>query len=62
MKYTCAACGLTFDSAWSDEEAKLELKEVFGDVSSKDCNIVCDDCYLEMSRGFLILASKDNIG
>ena len=39
-------CNGVFESDWSDEEAKQELKENFGDnCLKKYCNIVCDDCY-----------------
>jgi hypothetical protein len=37
-----------FDLGWSDEEARAELKETFGNVPIEDCAIVCDDCYQAM--------------
>jgi len=44
-QYTCAVCGETFDSGWSDEEAKAELEEDFPDHDITECAIVCDGCY-----------------
>ena len=44
--YTCAICGETFHSDWSEEEAQTELHEQFGeDASVEDCVKVCDDCW-----------------
>lgn len=43
--FTCADCGGVFDMAWSDEEARAESKEQWGDIPSDDLAVVCDDCY-----------------
>jgi hypothetical protein len=45
--FTCAECGGTFEKAWSDEEARAEADENFGD-ELVDPVVVCDDCYQEM--------------
>jgi hypothetical protein len=45
MNYTCAICLGEFEEGWSDEEAREELRENFGAVSTKNCEIICDDCY-----------------
>jgi len=44
-EYECARCGGTFEKALSEEEARAELKEFFGDVSVGECVLVCDDCW-----------------
>jgi hypothetical protein len=36
---------LTFESAWSDEEALAEVKRDFPDTPLEDCVQICDDCY-----------------
>jgi len=46
-EYQCAICKEVFEKEWSDEEALAELKENFGDISTEDCELVCDDCYNE---------------
>ena len=45
MKYTCAMCKKSFESDWTDEEARNELNDKFENVQVSDCEIVCDDCY-----------------
>lgn len=45
-EYTCALCGLVFESAWTDEAAMSETREVFGtETRQEDCDVVCDDCF-----------------
>jgi hypothetical protein len=44
-KFKCKSCGGVFKKDWTDEEALAELKENFGDISTKDCDLICDDCY-----------------
>ena len=46
--YTCASCGETFESGWSDEEAAAEAQENFPGIDVSDpaeAGVVCDDCY-----------------
>jgi hypothetical protein len=45
--YTCAHCGGTFRSQWSEEEAlaKKPQSQYWGDVPVEDCVRVCDDCW-----------------
>jgi len=43
VEYTCAACHETFDSAWTDEEARAE--QVANGFDKVPCDITCDDCY-----------------
>lgn len=48
-EYKCAVCGEIYEKGWSDEEAKEELKQNFGDYKEDDCAVVCDDCYQKMN-------------
>jgi len=52
--YICAACGGTFATKWSDEEAAAESREVFGVDPDTDPTmaIVCDDCYKAITTAF----------
>jgi DNA-directed RNA polymerase subunit RPC12/RpoP len=44
--YTCADCGGTFQTAWSDEEAHAESVARFGiRGDAPGMVVVCDDCY-----------------
>ena len=43
--YTCAQCGETFKSEWSDEEAQAEARANFSPEELADTAVVCDDCY-----------------
>ena len=45
-EYTCAACGLKFESEWSDKEAQEEAKSIWGDVGENPA-VICDDCFQE---------------
>lgn len=46
MEYKCARCGETFETEWTDEEAKVEAKN--NGFNIEDCDVVCDDCYKEI--------------
>jgi DNA-directed RNA polymerase subunit RPC12/RpoP len=46
--YKCSVCGITYKKGWTDEEAKEELCDTFGDIAIEDCDIVCDDCYIKI--------------
>lgn len=46
--YVCAQCGRTCISSWSEEEARAEAVENFGDLLGHDPPVVCDDCYRAM--------------
>jgi DNA-directed RNA polymerase subunit RPC12/RpoP len=43
--YTCAACGDDFEGCWSDEEAALESKTLWGDMPASEMVVICDDCF-----------------
>lgn len=51
--FTCAACGETFECAWTDEEAEVEAAERFGshpDAWREGAAVICDDCYQKMVK------------
>ncbi|MEI9971116.1 MAG: hypothetical protein WDO73_03130 [Ignavibacteriota bacterium] len=47
--YTCALCGGTFHTDWSESDALMEYQEVFSEeeraVGGEPPAILCDDCY-----------------
>jgi DNA-directed RNA polymerase subunit RPC12/RpoP len=48
-QYKCAVCGGVFDKVWSDEEAMEEYHKEFPGVPDEDREIVCDDCWNEIT-------------
>lgn len=45
-KFTCAACGGEFESAWTEEEAEAEAAvHGFDVVPLEDRVLVCDECF-----------------
>jgi rubredoxin len=46
--YTCAYCHNVYECGVTEEVAKKEAAEVFGDIPDDEMEIVCDDCYKEM--------------
>lgn len=50
-EYRCEACGEVFQKGWTDEEAKAEQKEQFGDLTPENIAVVCDECYKKMGLG-----------
>ena len=49
--YTCAICGITYETERTDEEAMAEMKENFGDVPIEETMVICDDCYQATTIG-----------
>lgn len=51
-RYTCAQCGGTFSTDWSEEEVAAEAAEVFPDQieAGQDFAVVCDVCYRVMMK------------
>lgn len=49
-RYTCSACGHSFVTERSDEDARAEAATVFPDVPMADMAVVCDNCYQRMMR------------
>jgi hypothetical protein len=44
--FTCDACGETFPMARSDEEARAEAEEIFGEhVWADPITMLCEDCW-----------------
>lgn len=46
--YTCDACGETYTSGWTDEEAAAEAAAAFSAEELYDPATVCDPCWREM--------------
>lgn len=46
---TCDGCGKTFESAWTEADARAEAAKNFPklDVDDVMTAVVCDDCYNE---------------
>jgi hypothetical protein len=49
-QFQCANCKGIFEKAWTDEEAKAELRENFDYISTDECDFVCNDCYEEIMK------------
>lgn len=50
-QYRCDCCGGIFDKGWSDEEARAEAEQQFGEALHAEGEppaLVCDDCYNEI--------------
>lgn len=50
--YTCARCRGVFEKGWTDEEAQAEATSLFGAVPREQQEIVCDDCFQEMTAAY----------
>lgn len=42
---TCELCGLSFQSAWTNQQAVEQHVDAFGRPPDQDAAIVCDSCY-----------------
>lgn len=51
--FTCEACENTYEKAWSDKEAILESKEIFGERPAQEMSIICDDCFKKAYKQFV---------
>jgi hypothetical protein len=49
-EYVCASCRETFTKGRSDDEAQAEAHAAFGDIPEDEQEIVCDDCYKQMTE------------
>lgn len=49
--YTCAKCGVVFESDRPDEEALGEALLKFGYYPKEDMALICDDCYKTLFGG-----------
>lgn len=47
-QFRCDLCKGVFKKDWTDEEAKAEMLDKFGDVPEKERAVVCDDCFERM--------------
>lgn len=43
--FTCASCGNTYPKGWTDEEAEVESKALWGDMPASEMAVICDDCF-----------------
>lgn len=58
-EYVCDECGGTFETGWSDEEAREEAEALFPGASPEDMAVVCDECFKEIAeRHWLIVHRK----
>jgi len=53
--YVCAKCKEEFRYGWTEEEALAEKNEIWGTISLRECDLVCDDCWdiIKPIRSFL---------
>jgi hypothetical protein len=50
-EFTCAKCGETYDSEWTDDERWAECVENFGPIEpGTPHDVICDDCYEKFMR------------
>lgn len=48
---TCAYCGVTFQSTWTEEDAIAEATKVFGSPPPPGkSDMVCEDCYIKLMK------------
>lgn len=47
LSYTCANCGLDFESDWTQEDAMAEAT-ANGFTEADDLIVVCDDCHRQI--------------
>lgn len=51
-EYTCCACGESYISDVSDDEAVAQFEREFGiPYVQAETGVVCDDCYKELGFG-----------
>lgn len=51
-RFTCERCQVSFDSEWSEEEAKQEYELSPWNVPGQEAGVVCDDCFEEFKDWF----------
>jgi len=51
-EYICSMCKGQFIAEWSEEEAKAESKELFGEIPQDEQSQVCDDCFKKLDFNF----------
>lgn len=44
-EYKCAICGEVNEKGWTDEEAKAESLEIWGEIPDGQQAVICDDCF-----------------
>lgn len=49
--FICEVCKQEFESKWTEEEARAELRQNFGSsIPVEECAQVCDSCYQEIMQ------------
>jgi len=43
--FTCTHCGWTGQSGWTQDDAKKESDELWGDLTNEETVTLCDDCF-----------------
>lgn len=49
-EYTCEACGETFVSDRTDEDAEAEFQHLFGNIPKEERAIICEDCFIKYMK------------
>jgi Zn finger protein HypA/HybF involved in hydrogenase expression len=57
-EFQCAKCGGIFEKDWSDEEAKAEMVNLWGDLPEEEQAVICDDCHKAFMKWFDIVFPK----
>lgn len=50
-EFKCSLCLNTYEKAWSDEECKEEMKQIWGEIPEDEQVVICDDCFNQKSNG-----------
>jgi nitrate/TMAO reductase-like tetraheme cytochrome c subunit len=50
-EYECEVCHNVYEKGWTDEEAREEEADIFGE-NDHDSGIVCDDCFKKIMHNF----------
>ena len=48
-EYQCEICKGIFKKGWSDEEAKQEALDIWGEIPNEERGLVCDDCFKKIT-------------
>lgn len=60
--FTCAGCGETFTSAWSEDEAWAEARERFPELlpmNDQDLAVLCSECDARFMEWFKDLSEAE---
>ena len=48
-EYQCEICMGIFEKGWSDEEAKQEALDIWGEIPNEERGLVCDECFKKIT-------------